>query len=210
MVQFPDGTAIHRKMSKEAFYRHLPLKSAVKDKFVSDIESIYVENSLSNESLNLETESEIHEILLLRLNLKKPECDVKIMEAIARQNPHKLVFLLVYHNQQQLAIYYKKLYRTPWEDDVTLTAQGFTLDEIWNRLIVQIALRDERGTPLDTMSIDERLSRQEKILKLDKQITRIEAAAWREKQSKKRFELYQTIQRRRTELRGIIKDSQGN
>ena len=210
MVQFPDGTAIHRKMSKEAFYRHLPLTTAVRNKFVSDIESIYVENSLSNESLNLETESEIHEILLLRLNLKKPECDDIIMEAIARQNPHKLVFLLVYQNQQQLAIYYKKLYRTPWEDDATLTAQGFTLDEIWNRLIVQIALRDERGALPDTISIDERLSRQERILKLEKQIARVEAAAWREKQSKKRFELYQTLQSRRTELRSIIKDSQGN
>ena len=205
MVQFPDGTAIHRKMSKEAFYRHLPLTTAVRNKFVSDIESIYVENSLSNESLNLETESEIHEILLLRLNLKKPECDNKIMEAIARQNPHKLVFLLVYQNQQQLGIYYKKLYRTPWGDDITLTAHGFTLDEIWNGLIVQIALRDERGTPSATMSIDERLSRQERILKLEKQIARVEAAAWREKQSKKRFELYQKSESYKREYYLLLK-----
>ena len=45
MVQFPDGTAIHRKMSKEAFYRHLPLTTAVKNKFVSDIENIIVEKA---------------------------------------------------------------------------------------------------------------------------------------------------------------------
>lgn len=71
MIDFPAATAVHRKMPKEAFYKHLPLTKALKDKFVSDVERIYVENSLTKENLNLTADSEVKEILLLSISLKK-------------------------------------------------------------------------------------------------------------------------------------------
>ena len=109
MIDFPSNTAVHRKLPKEAFYKHLPLTPTLKSKFVSDVESIFVENSLSAESLNLGAESEVKEILLLRISLKKADFDAKIIEAIARQNPHKLIFLLAHEDRRQLAVYSGKL-----------------------------------------------------------------------------------------------------
>ena len=53
MIDFPAATAVHRKMPKEAFYKHLPLTKPLKDKFVSDVDRIYVENSLTRETLTL-------------------------------------------------------------------------------------------------------------------------------------------------------------
>ena len=117
MIDFPSNTAIHRKLPKEAFYKHLPLTPTLKSKFVSDVESIFVENSLSAESLNLGVESEVKEILLLRISLKKADFDAKIIETIARQNSHKLIFLLAHEDRRQLAVYSGKLYRTQWETD---------------------------------------------------------------------------------------------
>mgnify|MGYP006988258178 CR=1 FL=1 len=35
MIDFPTATAVHRRLPKEAFYKHLPLTKALKDKFVS-------------------------------------------------------------------------------------------------------------------------------------------------------------------------------
>lgn len=202
MINFPEATVVHRRMPKEAFYKRLSLTTALKDKFVSDVDRIFVENSLTKENLNLSTDSEVKEILLLSITLKKQEFDGKVVETIARQNPHQLVFLLIYKDQRQLALYRGKLYRTQWmpEEELKLDANGFSLEEIWNGLIEQIALYEERAGSADNLSIDQRLVLQEKILKLEKQIEKTEAAAWREQQPKKRFELYTRLQTYKHEL----------
>lgn len=197
MIDFPTATAVHRRLPKEAFYKHLPLTKVLKDKFVSDVDRIMVENSLTKENLNLTADSEVKEILLLSITLKKQEFDGKVIEAIARQNPHKLVFLLVFEDSRQLALYHSKLYRTQWMDaaEVDLKPQGFSLDEIWDGFTEQIALYEERAEKTDSLSMDDRLKLQEEILKLEKLIEKTEAAAWKEQQPKKQFELY-------TRLRG--------
>ena len=197
MIDFPTATAVHRRLPKEAFYKHLPLTKVLKDKFVSDVDRIMVENSLTKENLNLTADSEVKEILLLSITLKKQEFDGKVIEAIARQNPHKLVFLLVFEDSRQLALYHSKLYRTQWMDaaEVDLKPQGFSLDEIWDGFTEQIALYEERAEKTDSLSMDDRLKLQEEILKLEKLTEKTEAAAWKEQQPKKQFELY-------TRLRG--------
>ena len=65
MIEFPVSTRVHRRLPKEAFYKHLTLTAVLKEKFVTDVERIDIENSLSNESLNLNSASEIKEILVL-------------------------------------------------------------------------------------------------------------------------------------------------
>ncbi|MCM1271294.1 MAG: DUF4391 domain-containing protein [Ruminococcus flavefaciens] len=200
MIEFPSATVVSRRLPKEAFYKHLPLTKPLKDKFVSDVERIIVENSLTQENLNLTNESEIKEILLLSITLKKQEFDSKVVETIARQNPHKLVFLLIYENSRQLALYHSKLYRTLWMDDVSLKPQGFSLDEIWNSFIEQIALYAEQAENADTLSIEERLALQEQIQKLEKLIEKTEAAAWKEQQPKKQFALYSKLREYKKQL----------
>ena len=142
MIEFPASTAIHKRIPKEAFYKRLTLSAALKEKFVTDVERIVIENSLSNRSLNLNSSSEIEEILMLSIVLKKQEFDGKVVEAIARQNPHKLLFLLVCEDKQQLALYHNKLYCTSWmsADEIALKLNGFSLDEMWDSFIEQIAL----------------------------------------------------------------------
>lgn len=192
MIEFPAATAVHRRLPKEAFYKHLPLTKILKEKFVSDVDRIVVENSFTKENLNLASDAEIKEIMLLSISLKSQEFDGKVIEAIARQNPHKLVFLLSFENQQQLAVYHNKLYRTLWmkHDEIALKLQGYSLDEIWDSFIEQIALYEERAEQTDALSIEDRLAIQDQILKLEKQIDKTENAMWKEQQPKKKFALH--------------------
>ena len=206
MMAFSAVTAVHRRIPKEAFYRHLTLTKVLKEKFITDVDKIFVENSLTKDNLNLTAESKIQEILLLSLFLKKREFDTKIIEAIAKQNPHKLVFLLVYEDSGHLAICLGKLYCTVWRmsADVELEAKGFSLDEIWDSFVEQIAVSEEHAKAVGELSIDERLAMQEQIIKLEKQIRKTEDAAWREQQPKKRFELYQRLQDYKNQLEELI------
>ena len=206
MIDFPEATRIHKRIPKEAFYKRLPLTTALKEKFVSDVDRIYIENSLTMDNLHLTRESGVKEILLLAVTLKKQEFDGKVIEAIARQNPHNLVFLLMYEGVRQMALFHGKLYHSPWmpENEISLHANGFSMEEIWNGFIEQIALYEERAEAVaDSLTIEQRLALQEKIVKLEKQIQKTEAAAWKETQPKKRFDLYSRLQKYRQELEDL-------
>ena len=205
MIEFPAATAVHRRLPKEAFYKHLPLTKILKEKFVSDVDRIVVENSFTKENLNLASDAEIKEIMLLSISLKNQELDGKVIEAIARQNPHKLVFLLSFENQRQLAVYHNKLYRTLWmdHDEIALKLQGYSLDEIWDSFIEQIALYKERAEQTYDLSIEDRLAIQDQILKLETQINKTENAMWKEQQPKKKFELHTRLREYQKKLEDL-------
>lgn len=205
MIEFSAATAVHRRLPKEAFYKHLPLTKILKEKFVSDVDRIVVENSFTKENLNLASDAEIKEIMLLSISLKKQEFDGKVIETIAKQNPHKLVFLLSFEDQQQLAVYHNKLYRTLWmaHDEIELKLQGYSLDEIWDSFIEQIALYEERAEETADLSMEDRLAIQDQILKLEKQIDKTENAMWKEQQPKKKFELHTRLREYQKKLEDL-------
>jgi hypothetical protein len=205
MINFPGSTRVGKRLPKEAFYKHLPLTPALKAKFVSDVDRIIVENSLTKGNLNLAKDAETKEVMLLSIILKKQDFDGKIVEAIARQNPHKLIFLLCYEDKRQLAVYHSKLYRTEWmpEDKVSLSLSGVNLDAIWEDLVQQVAVHSEAVLGQEEKTIDDQLKMQDEIDRLNKLIKKTEAAAWKEQQPKKRFELYTRLQGYKKQLEEI-------
>lgn len=206
MIDFPESTIVHRRLPKEAFYKHLPLTATLKTRFVTDVDRIVVENSLTRKNLNLAKDSEIKEIMLLSIVLRKQDFDGKIVEVIARQNPHKLIFLLEYEKECQLAVYHGRLYRTDWmkAQDLSLKLSGNTLNEIWDDLVRQIAVSSEAVLRREDQTIDEQLKTQDEINRLNKLIKKTETAAWKEQQPKKRFELYSKLQSYKNQLEEIV------
>lgn len=196
MIAFPGTTVVDRILPKEAFYKRLSLSNELKEKFISDIKHITLQNSLTSTTLRLEPVEVVTEILVLVIDVKKQEYDQRILESIARQNPHKLVFLLRHEDHGQFALYHSKLYCTPWQslDELTLEARGFALDAVWDSFLEQIALSKKEDAPPIELSVEERIKRQEVMQKLQKEIAKVEKLARAEKQPKKRFELYQQVQ----------------
>ncbi|HCA30639.1 MAG TPA: DUF4391 domain-containing protein [Ruminococcaceae bacterium] len=206
MIQLPSATTVGRVLPKEAFYQRLTLSGDLKEKFVADIKRITLSNSLTAATLNLEAGNEMNEILVLTVELKKQQFDGRIVENIARQNPHKLLFLLRFEDKAQLAVYYGKLYTTAWvsDDEITLQVKGFTLDTVWQGFLEQIALRDGFIQPKPDDDIDTKLQRQERILKLQKEIEKLEKQTQREVQPKKKFALYEQLQKKKQELEELL------
>lgn len=205
MNWFPTSTVVDHVIPKDAFYKQLTLSAELKDKFVTDVKRITLSNSLTVTTLNLEMGQEVSEILVLTVDLKKQKFDRRIIENIARQNTHKLVFFLRYEEKVQLAVYYGKLYTTEWKlfDDLQLALKGFTLDDVWNGILEQIILWNEIAVDCINDDIDTRLRRQDTILKLQKGIERLEKLTRGEQQPKKKFELYQKLQDKKKKLRNF-------
>jgi hypothetical protein len=202
MIRFPGGSTVIRILPKEEFYKRLNLSANLKDKFVSDIRRITIENSLTETTLHLKPGTDVNEILVLALDLKKQAVDDRILENIARQNKHKILFWLRFEDQGQLALYLNKLYKTNWLplEAMHLETKGFTLDEVWSGYVEQIALAEEPEHLTKEEPIAYRLRRQEDMLKLKKIIEQLEKAARAEKQPKKKFELAMQVQKLMKEL----------
>ena len=77
------------------------------------------------------------------------------------------------------------------------------MEEIWDNLVRQIAISSEEVRQRKELPIDEQLKRQDEINRLKKLIQKAEAAAWKEQQPKKRFELYTRLQNYKKQLEEI-------
>lgn len=201
MLDFPNKATVGRFMPKEAFYKRLVLSSDLRNKFVSDIKRITMEYKLSPDTLNVENTGQVSEILVLSIELKKKEVDYRLIENIARQNAHKLLFLLNFGDEWQLALYYNKLYKTKWTPltEINLVTNGLNIGDIWEGYIEQIAIQEE-VTKNEDLSVDEKLMKQGVILNLQKEIDRLEKRSRKEKQPKKRFELFTQLQKMKKKL----------
>ena len=202
MIRFPGATTVGRILPKEEFYKRLTISVELKEKFISDIRRITVENSLTEHTLRLKPGTEVVEIIVLAFDLKKKEVDNRILEIVARQNPHNILFWLRFEEQGQFSIYINKLYKTQWQplEAMQLESIGFTLDDVWNGYIEQIALLKKPDPSVSDAPVAHRLKRQEELLKLEKNIEKLENAARAEKQPKKKFELAMQVQQLKREL----------
>jgi hypothetical protein len=194
-------------MPKEAFYKKLNLSTGLKDKFVTDIKKIIWQNKLSPTTLNIEKGESVTEILVLMIELKKKDLDYKIIETIAKQNPHKILFILKYENSTQLALWFNKLYKNDWVEleHLSIEIKGLNLEEIWDNFVEQIALLPMCRERFQSVPIGvaERLVKQEEIIKLQNEIEKIERQARTEKQPKKKFEMVQEMQSLKMKLEGL-------
>ncbi|MEN6413419.1 MAG: DUF4391 domain-containing protein [Veillonellales bacterium] len=208
MKALPAATAVNRILPKEAFYQRLSLSSELKARFVADISHISLANSLTADTLNIQPGCDVKEILLLVVDLKAQDFEYRIIERITRQNQHHLVFQLRYEGWEQFALYCSKLYKTEWQANGELEfdfSGSFTLDDIWSCFVRQIALRQEILPNRQGVEVAELLEKQEHILKLQRDIDKMEKQTRTEKQPKKKYALYtemQTLKRRLAEEKG--------
>ena len=58
-MKFPDSTYFNRKLPKQRFYENLTVSAATKKSFVDQIKSIYWENKISADTINIAAENTI-------------------------------------------------------------------------------------------------------------------------------------------------------
>lgn len=212
MLNFPASTKINRFIPKETFADKLDLTPWLKESLKDDIKKFTITNELSPRSVNIEKGETVSGIFVMEVLLKERDVDFKIVEAVAKQNKNKILFVLRHEGEARLAIFHGKLYCSEWSDADSLHCDiiGFNMDEVWENLLAQIAIvRDspERTgaspAPTSDIPIDERLNRQEERLKLQKQLDRLEKQARNERQPKKKFEIVCRIGEIKRKLEGL-------
>jgi len=191
MLGLPSTTEVGRRLPKEAFYRNLKLDARTRDEFVHFIESITIANSIKPSTANIDDGETVHEIMVLEVLLKGDAEPTKAIEAIARANPHKLVFRTAPTGATY--VLRKKLHEIEGLDALILV--GKTLDAVWDSICEQVIFGDTDGA-----NIDDRIEQAKHIAELEAEISRLDNACRKARQISRKNNLYDELRKKRSEL----------
>lgn len=96
---FPPQARVGRVVPKNKIYEHSRISSALRDKFVTQVEQITWAYKLAPETINLPSRLEVPELQIFEITLKTAELDDDVLHAIDRAIPLPIIFQL--HRGQQ-------------------------------------------------------------------------------------------------------------
>ena len=203
MLGLPSTTEVDRVLPKRAFYEHLQLDPATRRSFVDDIESLTVRNSIKPSTTGIPAGDVVQEVLVLEVALKGATVPKAALAAIARSNPHRLLFACTWDGKACLAVLLGNLVVGQWQDagKLALGLDPTGMDQTWDHMASQVAYGDE-GRAGET--VEERHATDEKIERLKEQLAKVEARHRKEKQFARRNRLFDEENKLREEIRRLM------
>ena len=108
LYQYPPQTALKRVIPKTRIYDGATASTALRDRFVAEVDQITWAHKLAPETLNLAPTPAVPEIQVFRITLKGDTLHDDILRAIDRAIPFPLLFELVAGDRVQPAAAYKR------------------------------------------------------------------------------------------------------
>lgn len=199
MLGLPAHTEINRPLPKKAIFEKFEVKSSQRERFDADISRLTLVNFLSTSTIpSLQEGESISSIYVVEVLLKRKDFDERNLLLIAKLIPQKLIFALSYENETCPAVFHNKLMVGSWQEDPHLFLSGLTLDTIWDNLVRQIG-----GLDADiNQSLDEQIQEEDVRQKKAKQLEAFEKRLRTEKQTRRRLEIYNEMQKLKHEIYG--------
>ena len=213
MYGLPESTTVNRKIPKKRFYENINISPALKRSFVEEIQAIYWSNKIATYLVNIHEGCEVNEMEVFTIELNKQLLNEAVLRQIDREIPYHILFILKFEGKCQAWIAFKEAsgnnqiafkvdsyYHTEWllEQNLVLKVDGLNTDEVYENFVRQIAGDALKGESAE--SLKESVERNNRREELEKKIEKTEAAAWKETQPKKRFDLYSKLQKYKNEL----------
>lgn len=204
MLGLPSLTEVNRRVAKEKFYQNLTLTPQLREMFKNQIDSVVWRNKLSDSTISIAVGETVKEIQVFEIVLRQRGIDKRILSAIAKAIPYKILFILTFDKEVQTWIEASgTFYNTDWFllDGFTLKFEGLNLDALYENLVRQIS-GDRLGAE---ENIATAVDRDKQRQKLERDISTLEKKVLREKQFNRQFELNIELKRLRIELEKLTK-----
>ena len=185
-----------------AFCEPGQLDPATRRSFVDDIESITLRNSVKPSTTGIPAGDAVQEVLVLEVALKGATLPEAALTAIARSNPHRLLFACTWDGKACLAVLLGSLVVGQWQDagKLALRLDPTGMDQTWDLMASQVAYGDE-GRAGET--VEERHATDEKIERLKEQLAKVEARHRKERQFARRNRLFDEVKSLQKEIRQL-------
>ena len=199
MLGLPRSTEVNRRVAKEKLYQNAALVPQTREMIKDQIESVFWRNKLADSTMAISAGETVAEIQIFEIQLRQRELDKRVLPAIAKAIPYKILFILVFGDEAQVWIeVFGTFYNTDWQslDGFTLKFEGLNLDAVYENLARQIS-GGRLGTDGD---IEDAVDRDKQRQRLERDIAALEKKLLREKQFNKQVELNGELKRMRKEL----------
>lgn len=199
MLGLPRSTEVNRRVAKEKLYQNATLAPQTREMIKDQIDSVFWRNKLADSTMAISAGETVAEIQIFEIQLRQRELDKRVLPAIAKAIPYKILFILVFGDEAQVWIEASgTFYNTDWQPlgGFTLKFEGLNLDAVYENLARQIS-GGRLGTDGD---IEEAVDRDKQRQRLERDIVALEKKLLREKQFNKQVELNGELKRLKKEL----------
>ena len=101
MLGLPSSTEVNRRVAKEKLYANAAMTTQVRDRIKDQIESVIWRNKLADSTMSVAAGETVKEIQVFEIVLRQRELDKRVLPAIAKAIPYKLVFVLSFAGAAQ-------------------------------------------------------------------------------------------------------------
>lgn len=209
LYDWPKATAFGRVVPKSKIYTHASATTALKARFVNEVDQINWAHKLAPETLNLPATKRVREVQVFRVRLKTPTCHDSVLRAIDRAIPFPLIFELVHDGRIQVAAAHKR----PSEADSAKWVLGDMFRSDWlaadtPRAPLPVAVDMARlyeallgslipVAPAEAEPLQSRLDRAHALKAQESEINRLKSRLKNERQFN-----------RRVEINGVLREAQ--
>lgn len=203
MLGLPKSTEISKQLPKKAIFDRFKPSPADRKLFDEQINRMAIVAEISPQTVAIKASEDVSAVYVIQVTLKTPECDKKNIMLLSKLINQRMLFVLAYGDDAQLAVYRadkvilsEKKPLAEW----TLPLTGLDLGAVWENIVAQIGGIDLTGG----RDLDATIAENARREKLTKQIAVLESKAMKERQPRKKWEIAEEIKRLKIELGGTL------
>ena len=215
LYSFPKSAEFGRVLPKSKIYEHASPTSKVKELFVQEVEKIIWSYKLSPETINLPTKGFVKEIQIFTIALKTGALKHAVLQIIDKAIPSPILYQLIFENR----IRYVAACKRQNEADKSKWVVSSYFETNWmfddtQRVVLPVVL--DLGTLYHTMlrniipfparqneTIDELVSRVERLTIKEREAALIAARLKKEKQFNRKVEINAELRNIKQEIEGL-------
>lgn len=213
LYQWPSAARFGRRVPKEKFYEHARVNTALREKFISEVDRVFWAYDLAQATINLAGTEEVPDIAVFQIDAKDADISEQVLSAIDKSIPRPIIFevnrdvagaretrMVAAHKQLGAGVPKISQYFSTWWQPADTERQplptAITLPVLYAALLEPLA--DVEVRPSEGMSeVADRLTA---VGKLKREIKTLERKLRTEKQFNRKVELRRTLKTKQAQL----------
>lgn len=213
LYQWPSAARFGRRVPKEKFYEHASVNTALREKFITEVDRVIWTYDLAQVTINLAGTDEVPDIAIFQIDAKGSHVSEPVLSTIDKSIPRPIIFEVNRDASQgretRMVAAHKKLgagapkisqyFTTGWQPAETERQPlptAITLPALYTALLEPLANVEAR--PGEGMS--EVADRLKTVSKLEREIKTLERKLRIEKQFNRKVELRRTLKTKQAQL----------
>ena len=215
LYRWPEAAKFGRRVPKEKFYEHGTVNTAVREKFISDVQRITWGYKLAEASINLPGTATVPEVQVFTIDAKASDVGEPILNAIDKAIPFPILFVLRHDGKSRPIAAYKRpseaasgqwvlgeYHAAPWQPD-ELPRHGLPVALDLHGLYEQL-LRQHLAVPARTgETLRDQLDRLAQLQAKQVAAAKLETQLAQEKQFNRKVEINAQLRTMRSELHAL-------